>query len=88
MGIADTVNTIHEMFRDIQIMINDQGRDLDRIEMNIEQTVDHTHKAKEEIKEANVYQKLTRNKFCWIFLMLIIIITIFIIIIVVTTTKQ
>jgi len=85
--IAHSVTIIAEMFRDIKLMIEDQGKDLDIIEANIESTVNHTEKAKEEIKVANKYQNLVRNKMCWLLLFIIIILVIVVIIAIVKTNK-
>ena len=56
-NIVKGVNTLHEMFKDMNVLINEQGTILDRIDYNIEIGFDNVVKGKKKIKAANESRK-------------------------------
>ena len=48
-------------FQDLQVIVQEQGTILDRIDYNIDTTVDNVEKANKNLKEAN--KKMKRNCF-------------------------
>jgi syntaxin 16 len=50
--IAKSISTLADVFKDLQVMVIDQGTILDSIEYNIEQTVVHVQEAVKELKVA------------------------------------
>ena len=56
-NIVKGVNTLHEMFKDINILVNEQGTILDRIDYNIDIGFDNVVKAKKKINNANESRK-------------------------------
>jgi syntaxin 16 len=70
--IAETVNEIATIFKELAVLIIDQGTMLDRIDYNIEQTLASTEEAKKEISQASEYQKSFRSKLCIILLIVMV----------------
>ena len=56
-NIVKGVNTLHEMFKDMNVLVNEQGTILDRIDYNIEIGFDNVVKGKKKIKAANESRK-------------------------------
>ena len=56
-NIVKGVNTLHEMFKDMNILVNEQGTILDRIDYNIDIGFDNVVKAKKKINSANESRK-------------------------------
>ena len=56
-NIVKGVNNLHEMFKDMTILVNEQGTILDRIDYNIDLGFDHVVKAKKKINDANESRK-------------------------------
>ncbi|KAN0090881.1 t-SNARE [Tylopilus felleus] len=70
--IANSIASLAELFKDLSVLVIDQGTLLDSIEYNIEQTSVHVAEAVKELNVATRYQKNTgRRKI--IFLLLLII---------------
>lgn len=68
--VAESVNDLAEIFKEIQVLVIDQGTILDRIDYNIEQAADRVVAARGEIEKANDYQKKSRTMLC-IYLLLV-----------------
>ena len=56
-NIVKGVNTLHEMFKDMNILVNEQGTILDRIDYNIDSGFDKVVKSKKKINNANESRK-------------------------------
>ena len=69
--VAESVTELAEIFKEIQVLVIDQGTILDRIDYNIEQAADRVVQARGEIEKANEYQKKSRTMLC-IYLLLIL----------------
>ncbi|TFK44709.1 t-SNARE [Crucibulum laeve] len=70
--IAKSIASLAELFKDLSVLVIDQGTLLDSIEYNIEQTAVHVEDAVKELNIATTYQKNTGRRKC-IFLLLLII---------------
>ncbi|KAF9475545.1 t-SNARE [Pholiota conissans] len=70
--IANSIAALAELFKDLSVLVIDQGTLLDSVEYNIEQTAVQMEDAVEELKVATKYQKSTGKRKC-IFLLLLII---------------
>ena len=55
--IIKGVNSLNEMFKDMNILVNEQGTILDRIDYNIDLGYDNVVKAKKKINNANESRK-------------------------------
>ncbi|CAL1707543.1 unnamed protein product [Somion occarium] len=70
--IAKSIASLAELFKDLSVMVIDQGTLLDSVEYNIEQTAVQVQDAVKELDMATQYQKNTGRRKC-IFLLLLII---------------
>ena len=78
---------INEMFRDLGVMVQQQGHMLDNIESNMTATEIYTGRAVEELQEAKQHQNASRKKlFCICFWLLLVLAVI--ILVAVMTTKH
>jgi len=69
--VAESVGELAEIFKEIQVLVIDQGTILDRIDYNIEQAADRVSHAVVELKKANEYQKKSRAMLCIYILLLL-----------------
>jgi len=70
--IANSIASLAELFKDLSVLVIDQGTLLDSVEYNIEQTAVRVGDAVKELQDATRYQKNTGRRKC-IFLLLLII---------------
>jgi len=70
--IAKSIGSLAELFKDLSVLVIDQGTLLDSVEYNIEQTAVQVQEAVTELTVATRYQKNTGRRKC-IFLLLLII---------------
>ncbi|PPQ67290.1 hypothetical protein CVT25_005874 [Psilocybe cyanescens] len=70
--IAKSIASLAELFKDLSVLVIDQGTMLDSVEFNIEQTAVHMEDSVTILTEATRYQKNTGRRKC-IFLLLLII---------------
>jgi len=70
--IAKSISSLAELFKDLSVLVIDQGTLLDSVEYNIEQTAFQVQDAVRELNVATGYQKNTGRRQC-IFLLLLII---------------
>ena len=69
--VASSVTELAEIFKEIQVLVIDQGTILDRIDFNIEMAADKVTAATVEIDKANQIQKKSRAMLC-IYLLLLL----------------
>jgi len=79
--IASSVNDLHTIFKELAVLVIDQGSILDRIDYNIEQVVHQSVEANKQLKKAEDSQKSNRAMKCIFALVLINLILIVILII-------
>ncbi|KAJ7462326.1 syntaxin-like t-SNARE protein TLG2 [Mycena galericulata] len=70
--IAKSISSLAELFKDLSVLVIEQGTVLDSVEYNIEQTASQVQDAVRELNVATGYQKNTGRRQC-IFLLLLII---------------
>ncbi|KAF8735869.1 hypothetical protein AX14_001319 [Amanita brunnescens Koide BX004] len=70
--IASSIAALAELFKDLSVLVIDQGTLLDSVEYNIEQTAVHMQESIKELEMATSYQKSAGRRKC-IFLLLLII---------------
>jgi len=70
--IYRSVVELAEIFKDLAVLVVDQGTILDRIDYNIEQAAVQTHRAVAELDQTRKYQKSARAKYCIILLCVLI----------------
>jgi len=69
--VAESVGELAEIFKEIQVLVIDQGTILDRIDYNIEQAATRVDHAVTELHKANEYQKKSRTMMCIYILLLL-----------------
>ena len=70
--IVKGVNNLHEMFKDMTILVNEQGTILDRIDYNIDIGYDNVSRGKKNLHEANESRKGSCFRNAIMFLMLFV----------------
>ncbi|XP_064620410.1 syntaxin isoform X5 [Lineus longissimus] len=62
MKLEKSIKELHDMFMDMAMLVESQGEMIDRIEYNVEQSVDYIETAKMDTKKAVKYQSKARRK--------------------------
>mmetsp|Transcript_19999 Transcript_19999/g.24232 ORF Transcript_19999/g.24232 Transcript_19999/m.24232 type:complete len:322 (-) Transcript_19999:236-1201(-) len=62
--IAESIQELSTIFKELAVLVIDQGTILDRIDFNMEQVAEHTRKGVIEIEKAEQYQKAARPRIC------------------------
>ncbi|RKP19792.1 t-SNARE [Rozella allomycis CSF55] len=71
--IARSINDLALMFRDLNMLVIDQGSILDRIDYNVEQVQVYAKDALKQLEKGQEYQKSARKKLIILFLLVLII---------------
>ena len=79
-NLVKGINDLAVIFKELSVLVVDQGNILDRIDYNIEQAVTHTKKANKQLHKSEDYQK-SRIRSCICCLVISIIIMIILLII-------
>ncbi|XP_007437068.1 syntaxin-7 isoform X2 [Python bivittatus] len=72
---------INEIFKDLGMMIHEQGDVIDSIEANVETAEVHVQQANQQLSRASAYQSKSRKKICILILILAIGLTVLVLII-------
>ena len=70
--IARSIAALAELFKDLSVLVIDQGTLLDSVQFNIEQTAEHMDEAVRDLTVATRYQKNTGKRKCILLLIIII----------------
>ncbi|EPQ13241.1 Nuclear inhibitor of protein phosphatase 1 [Myotis brandtii] len=68
---------VNQIFKDLAMMIHDQGDLIDSIEANVESSEVHVERATDQLQRAAYYQRKSRKKICILVLVLTVIAAIF-----------
>ncbi|KEG11346.1 syntaxin [Trypanosoma grayi] len=71
--IYTSIKSLHEMFKDMNMLVIEQGAVLDRIDYNMTVTHSRVQKGKVELQKAAEYQEAGAFKLCVLFLVVLII---------------
>jgi syntaxin 16 len=63
-NIAKSIEELSQIFKELAVLVIDQGTILDRIDYNMEQTVDQTKEGVVQLQKAEEYQKKNLGKKC------------------------
>lgn len=74
--IVDSIRQLNQIFREMSILVVEQGTVLDRIDYNIELTHERVAQGNVELVKANEYSAKASKKFWWCFFILLILIVI------------
>lgn len=75
---------VNEIFKELGTMVNQQGDQIDSIEANIETACSRVEGGVGQLKKAEMYQKRSRKKMCFLLLLLLVVIAVLAVIIVLT----
>jgi len=78
--IAKSVEDLAVLFKELATLVVEQGTILDRIDHNMETTVEATQKGVQELQDAEKFQKSARPIKCMLVLMVLILILVGVII--------
>ncbi|XP_014217438.1 syntaxin-16 [Copidosoma floridanum] len=62
--IVQSISELHDVFKELAVMVQDQGTVLDRIDYNIEQTEVQVHQGCQQLKKAETYKQKNRKIYC------------------------
>jgi syntaxin 16 len=74
--VAKSIEELAQLFKDLSLLIVEQGTILDRIDYNCEQASIHTQEAVKQLGAANESQKKQRSKLCMLVLCMLILIAV------------
>ena len=86
--LATDMQQVSELFSDMALLVNEQGENIDNIQINIENSDTNIQKATDQIIKANKYQNKKRRRTCKCICCLITAITISGIILIIKTSIQ
>eukprot|EP00164_Ancoracysta_twista_P001010 GFYU01001317.1.p1 GENE.GFYU01001317.1~~GFYU01001317.1.p1 ORF type:complete len:319 (+),score=78.15 GFYU01001317.1:172-1128(+) len=72
MQVAKSINELSEIFKELAVLVIDQGTVLDRIDYNIEQVAQKMDASVVELRQAEEYQKKSKLTLCVMLLILMI----------------
>jgi len=70
--IAQSINDLASIFKELSVLVIEQGTILDRIDFNVEQAMHNVKKGTAELVVANEYSKKARTIKCIIFLLFVV----------------
>jgi len=88
MKIAQSINELHAVYKEMTVLVIDQGTILDRIDYNTEQVAEHTKEANVQLHRAEHHQKSPRATRCMLFLAVANVLLIFILILKVSARSE
>ncbi|XP_014234161.1 syntaxin-16 [Trichogramma pretiosum] len=62
--IVKSVSELHDVFKELAVMVQDQGTVLDRIDYHVEQTQVQVHEGCQQLKKAETYKRSNRKVYC------------------------
>lgn len=74
--LENSIRELHDMFMDMAMLVESQGEMIDRIEYNVEQSVDYIETAKADTKKAVKYQSKARRKKIMIIICVVVLLAI------------
>lgn len=70
--IANSISEIQDVFRELNVMVHEQGETLDLIENNVEDAALHVHSGVDDLKTTNKLDKKSRNLMCIILVIVLV----------------
>ncbi|XP_024870922.1 syntaxin-16 [Temnothorax curvispinosus] len=67
-SIVQSIGDLKHIFKDLAVMVQDQGTILDRIDYNLEQTQVQVQEGYKQLKKADSYQKANKKLYCIVIL--------------------
>ena len=86
--IAKSIEELAQIFKELAVLVIDQGTILDRIDYNMEQVLEHTKEGIVQLEKAEAYQKSALPLRCIIVLVILIAIMLGVLILKNTSSKN
>ncbi|GAV01090.1 hypothetical protein RvY_11857-1 [Ramazzottius varieornatus] len=86
--LESSIKELKEMFCDMAMLVESQGELIDRVEYNVQQSVDYIETAKQDTKKAVKYQSQARRKKLFLIILLIVILVVVSIIVALTVVYK
>ncbi|XP_052256953.1 syntaxin-12-like isoform X1 [Dreissena polymorpha] len=86
--LESDIMDVNQIFKDLGMLVHQQGEQLDSIEANVENAVVHVEKGGEELKQAVTYQSKARRKKCCLIIVILVVLAVVAIIIAVAVPKK
>lgn len=80
LNLEQSVRELHELFRDMQILVDQQGEQIDTIESHVTHAAIDVEKGNAQLQIAHVYQKKSRKRMMCLCMCLLLILAIVIIV--------
>lgn len=71
--LESNIVDVNEIFKDLALMVHEQGETIDSIEANVDSAVTHVEAGNVQLTKARDYQKKSRRKMCILILILLIV---------------
>ena len=78
--VAQSINELAQLFKELNVLVIEQGTILDRIDYNIEQTKSRVQQGVQELEKADEYSKKMLTLKCILALLLVIIILVIVLV--------
>ncbi|PIO35863.1 hypothetical protein AB205_0161710, partial [Aquarana catesbeiana] len=72
LQLEEDIRGINEIFKDLGMMVHEQGEMIDSIEANVESADVHVQQANQQLARAAEYQRKSRKKICIIIAVFIV----------------
>ncbi|KAF2759487.1 t-SNARE [Pseudovirgaria hyperparasitica] len=82
-NIADGVQELNDLFKNLGHVVHEQGEQLNFIEENVETTREATQGGYQNLRQADRYQRSARGKGCWLLIIMAVVLTIIILAVVI-----
>lgn len=63
---------VNDIFKELAILVHEQGEVIDSIEANVDSTAVHVETANVQLEKAKSYQKAARKKMCCVLVVLLV----------------
>ncbi|KAM5129560.1 syntaxin-7 [Mantella aurantiaca] len=73
LQLEEDIRGINEIFKDLGMMVHEQGEMIDSIEANVESADVHVQQANQQLARAAEYQRKSRKKICILIIVLVIV---------------
>ena len=79
--LEQSIREVHELFLELSALVSQQGEMVNSIAYNVEQASDKVEKGREQLQDAERYQRAARRKkmICFIILFLVVVIVLLVI---------
>lgn len=82
------LHVVKDLFKDVADLVNEQGNDIEKIEVEVDNATDHVEKGNKELDKALYYQAQARRKKCILLIIFVVILALISIPIIISATSS